>query len=198
LGRLLHARPQTVRTVDAAHRQCTARWWWEPESKTAILESANVIGLAMLPPKQFHPFELATFGLGAVLGAAVRKGAKRCLIGVGGSATNDGGFGLARALGWSFLDRDGEPIERWTGLQSLDRIVAPRRGRGSPEVIAAVDVRNPLLGRRGAAQVYGPQKGLRPREQIFADACLRRLATVFRKQFRRDLARVPGAGAAGG
>ena len=105
---LLRARVQRVKTVDAAHRPCVARWWWEPRTRTAIIESAAVIGLAMLPPRRFHPFQLDTLGLGAVVRAAREKGGRRCLMGIGGSATNDGGFGLARALGWEFLDRSGE------------------------------------------------------------------------------------------
>ena len=88
---LLCARIQRLGTVDAAHRPCSARWWWEPRTKTAIIESAAIVGLAMLPPGRFHPFELDTFGLGAVLRAAAAKGARRCLMGIGGSATNDGG-----------------------------------------------------------------------------------------------------------
>ena len=107
ISRLLAAKVQTIKTVDAAHRPCLAKWWWEPKTKTAIVESATVIGLAMLPSKQFHPFDLDTFGMAAVLRAAAAKGARRCLIGIGGSATNDAGFGLARGLGWEFLDPDG-------------------------------------------------------------------------------------------
>src|SRR5256885_15462697 len=79
ISRLLDANPQSVRTVDAAHRPCRAQWWWEPHSKTAIIESAKVIGLAQLPPKNFHPFDLDTFGLGAALRAAAAKWARRCL-----------------------------------------------------------------------------------------------------------------------
>ena len=96
MGKLINARIQTTPTVDAAHRPCQSQWWWEPKTKTAIIESARVIGLAMLPPGKFHPFALDTFGLGKVIQAAARKGAKRCLVGIGGSATNDGGFGMAR------------------------------------------------------------------------------------------------------
>ena len=103
---LLHAKGYRVKAVDAAHRPCTAKWWWEPGSRTAIIESAAIIGLAMLPPKRFHPFQLDTLGLGAAVRAAARKGARRYLIGIGGSATNDGGFGLARSLGWQFLGRN--------------------------------------------------------------------------------------------
>jgi len=193
MGRLLRAKIQKVKTVDAAHRTCVARWWWEPKTKTAVIESANIIGLAKLPPGQFHPFELDTFGLGAVIRAAAAKSARRCIIGIGGSATNDGGFGMARALGWKFWDRDDAPIERWTELHRLARISAPRRRRWFEELIVAVDVQNPLLGVRGATRVYGPQKGLRGEDFAIGERNLKRLA-------RRSpsAATMPGAGAAGG
>jgi glycerate kinase len=203
MGQLLGAKIQKIKTVDAAHRPCEAHWWWQPKTKTAVIESANVIGLAKLPPGKFHPFELDTFGLGAVIHAAVKKGAKRCLIGIGGSATNDGGFGLARALGWKFFARDGTPIERWTELDQLARITRPKRARLFPELIVAVDVQNPLLGARGATRVYGPQKGLRKRDFAKAEKCLRKLASVCSGGLRpppynRSHATTPGAGAAGG
>jgi glycerate kinase len=119
-------------------------------------------------------------------------------MGIGGSATNDGGFGLARALGWEFLDGEGEPIEQWTELGRLARIRAPKRRRWFSGFVVATDVENRLLGRRGASRVYGPQKGLRPRDFALAERCLGRLARVVRKQFGHDFAREPGAGAAGG
>ena len=191
---LLGARAQRVATVDAAHRRSTARWWWQPQTETAILESAEVIGLAKHPG--CHPYDLDSFGLGAVLRAAWRKGAKRCLIGVGGTATVDGGFGLAQALGWKFLDRDGRAITSWTRLDSLAELRPPDKKMPFAEIVVAVDVANPLLGPRGCARVYGPQKGLT--EFDVADRCLGRLAAVARRQFRRDCASHPGAGAAGG
>ena len=195
---LLKARIQRVRTVDAAHRPCVARWWWEPKTRTAIIESAGVIGLAMLPPERFHPFQLDTLGLGAVVRAAAERGARRCLIGIGGSATNDGAFGLALALGWEFLDRKGELIEQWTGLGRLERIRPPRRRRWFKDVVVATDVGNRLLGQQGATRVYGPQKGLRPEDFALAERCLGRLARVAKAQFGHDFAQAPGAGAAGG
>jgi glycerate 2-kinase len=195
---LLRARSQRVRVVDAAHRPCVAKWWWEPRSRTAIIESAAVIGLAMLPPSRFHPFQLDTFGLGALTRAAAKRGATRCFMGIGGSATNDGGFGLARALGWEFLDRNRHQIERWTDLHRLDRIRAPQRRRWFTQCVVATDVQNPLLGRRGATRVYGPQKGLRRRDFALAESCLSRLARVVRQDFGGNFARVPGSGAAGG
>ena len=195
---LLKAKTQRVRAVDAAHRPSVATWWWEPRTRTAIIESAAVIGLAMLPPRRFHPFQLDTLGLGAVVRAAAKRGARRCLMGLGGSATNDGGFGLARALGWEFLDRKGELIECWTDLRQLERFRAPKRRRWFDALVVASDVQNPLLGRRGATRVYGPQKGLRPRDFALAERCLGRLARVAEQQFGHDFAREPGAGAGGG
>jgi glycerate kinase len=198
LGNLLCAKFRTIKTVDAAHRPCRARWWWEPKTKTAVIESANIIGLAMLPAQKFHPFALDTYGLGAVIRAAQSAGARRCLIGIGGSATNDAGFGLARALGWKFLDRDGHEILRWTALRELETISPPKRRRWFPELIVAVDVQNPLLGLRGATHVFGPQKGLRTADCKPAETNLRRLARIFEKQFGGNLTNHPGYGAAGG
>jgi glycerate kinase len=194
---LRRARPQTVKTEDAAHRPCKATWWWEAKTKTAIIESARIIGLAMLPPGKFHPFELDTFGLGAVLRAAQGQGARQILVGIGGSATNDGGFGLARALGWKFVDKLGHPVERWTELHRL-ACLHPSECRPVESVTVAVDVQNPLLGPRGASRIYGPQKGLGPDDFDLAERCLGQLAGVMGREFKRDFAAVPGAGAAGG
>ena len=198
ISRLLGARRQTIATVNAAHEPIEASWWWEPETKTAIIESAKVIGLALLPRGKFHPFQLDTFGLGAVLQAAAQKGARRCLIGIGGSATNDGGFGMARALGWQFLDRLDQPITRWTGLPALARMEPPRKKKLFPKLTVAVDVQNVLLGARGCSRVYGPQKGLQPGDFAAAESALRRLASVAAKTLKQDFLKTPGAGAAGG
>ncbi len=199
LRRTLQARPRQARTVDAAHRPITAPWWHDAASSTAVVESARVIGLAMLPAGRYHPFELDTFGLAAVLAAAARTGCRRCLLGIGGSATNDGGFGLATALGWRFVDDAGAAVRRWTELSRLRTVIPPEeRPFPNMQITVAVDVQNPLLGPRGATRVYGPQKGVRPEDRAPAEACLRRLAAVARRQLGRDDAARPGSGAAGG
>lgn len=197
LAGLTRARTRRLKTVDAAHRRFVTDWWWESGEKVAIIESARVIGLAMLPPGRFHPFELDTFGLGRVLTEAARLGARRCLLGIGGSATNDGGFGLARALGWKFLDQQAREIDEWWQLIRLTQIVPPRMPL-KLQLTVAVDVRNPLLGRQGCSRVFGPQKGLRPGDLTYAEQCLRRLSEVGRRPRGRDGACQPGAGAAGG
>src|SRR5206468_11929707 len=92
LVRLLKLQERTIATLDAAHAPLQAKWWWDPKTRTAIIESAKIIGLALLPTKKFHPFDLDTFGLGAVLQAAADINARQCLMGIGGSATNDGGL----------------------------------------------------------------------------------------------------------
>jgi len=197
-GGLLRARPRDAKTVDAAHRPCKARWWYEPATKTAIVDSSHAIGLAMLPPGGFHPFKLDTLGLGLLLRSTAKRGAKKCLVGIGGSATNDGGFGMARALGWSFFDGKGKSIEQWTQLHSLKHLRSPAKNDLFKEVIVAVDVANRLLGPRGAARVYGPQKGLRPADFERAESCLHQLKQVVKRELGRDFSRTPGAGAAGG
>lgn len=194
----LHAAEQTAHVVDAAHRPHDARWWFEPTSRTAIVESARAIGLALLPPKQFHPFQLDTRGLGELLLAAAAAGARRCLIGIGGSATNDAGFGMARALGWRFLDRADRDLETWTDLHRLARLQPPRRRHLFPTAIVAVDVQNPLLGPRGCSRIYGPQKGLRPEDIPVAEKNLRQFARIAEAQFPGLSAKEPGTGAAGG
>jgi len=200
LGRHLGAREHVTSTVDAAHRRLDATWWWEPRRRTAIIESARVIGLAMLPPGRFHPFELDTLGLGEVLRAAARQRPRHTLVGVGGSATNDAGFGLARGLGWDFQDRAGNSLTRWTQLGELERLVAPAKRCELGDLIVAVDVRNRLLGKRGCTRIYGPQKGIRPEDVAPAERCLRRLARVVARagRLRPGPAGRPGAGAAGG
>ncbi len=198
MGRPLGAEVQTVRTVDAAHRPIIAQWWWEPKTATAIIESATTIRLALLPAGKFHPFELDTFGLGAMLHAAANAGAKRCLLGIGGSATNDGGFGLARALGWRFCNRRDEDIQRWNELAALARLEPPAARTRFGELVVAVDVQNPLLGPSGCTRIFGPQKGLHTEDFESAERCLARLAAVAEEQSGLKCADEYGAGAAGG
>jgi len=195
-----HAGGKQVRSVvvDAAGRRAVAAWWWNARQRTAIIESARVIGLAMLPAGRFHPFQLGTHGLGMLLCAAARRGAQRCIVGIGGSATNDGGFGMARELGWRFFDQAGEEIRAWTNLSVLARVKAPRKRTWPKQIIVAVDVRNRLLGVGGCTRVYGPQKGLRPEDFEKAEAALRRLTVVTRRTIGRDDSKSDGAGAAGG
>lgn len=195
---LLGAAPQIVNTVDCTGQACEARWWLSSDGSTAIIEAAEVNGLARLPAGQGHPFQRDTYGLGALLQAAAAAGVRRCLVGIGGSATNDGGFGLARALGWRFVDATGRQIKSWALLDQLSAIQAPAAALAIAELVVAVDVSNPLLGPQGATAVYGPQKGLAVGDLPQAERCLRRLAVVCDRALGQPLSELPGAGAAGG
>jgi glycerate kinase len=196
ISKLLDAKPRKIKTINAAHQAIETHWWWNAKTKTAIVESAKIIGLTMLPPKKFHPFRLDTFGLGKILLAAEKLGCRHCIIGIGGSATNDGGFGMARALGWKFLRADKIEITNWIELNLLKQIVAPCALKMT--VTVAVDVENPLLGKSGATRIYGPQKGLRPADFAIAEKSLTQLAVISKKLFGKDFAKISGAGAAGG
>jgi glycerate kinase len=198
MGQLLKARSRPIKTIDAAGRPCASKWWWDPASGTAVIESARVIGLAMLPPGKFHPFELDTGGLAPVITRVARTGARHCIIGIGGSATNDGGFGLARALGWQFVAKGGRLIRSWTGLAALEGVVPPPEVSWPNSMTVAVDVSNRLLGPESATRIYGPQKGLQERDFDFAECCLARLEEAAARWSGKALGQVPGTGAAGG
>lgn len=199
LGHLLKAQRQACNTVDAAGRARVADWWLESGTHTAIIETAQVIGLALHTAGQYHPFQLDTYGIGAVFKQAAQAGVRRLYVGIGGSSTNDGGFGLARALGWRFWDSSGTELRTWTQLDQLARVKAPLNPLSFDELIIAVDVTNPLLGTNGASRIYGPQKGLRDEvDLLHAEACLGRLAKKMTALLDEDYSLHAGAGAAGG
>lgn len=176
---------------------------WLSGEPVAVLELARAVGIARLPAVSWRTASRAgTEGLGRLLRRALEEGARRILLGLGGSASSDGGAGLARALGFRFLDADGEDLPPGgTALARLARIDSPRRLPGPPEVelVAATDVLVPLLGPGGAARTFGPQKGAGPRTVAALERGLTRLAEVVRRDLGGpDLADLPGAGAAGG
>ncbi|MCS7089936.1 MAG: glycerate kinase [Verrucomicrobiota bacterium] len=195
---LMGAQRRILRTVDASGRPIQAPWWWCGRQRLALLESARIIGLALLPRGRFHPFELDTLGLGQALRVVVARGAACVVVGLGGSATNDGGFGMARALGWRFFDKCGHELNRWVDLWRLHEVRAPIEPLSVQSLAVAVDVSNPLLGARGATRIFGPQKGMRPSELALAERCLRQLARVMEARAHTRLASIPGSGAAGG
>lgn len=197
LSQLTGAKPKKSRTIDAAHRPLNGRWWFDGKNNTAIIDSAAIIGLAMLPEKKFHPFQLDTFGLGRILRAAAEAGASNAILGIGGSATNDGGFGLARALGWRFFDKNWDDLEEWWRLRDLAFLREPDRILPL-QITVGVDVGNLLLGPKGCTRIYGPQKGLRQEDFLLAEKCLARMAAVLKQQHGFDGAKISGAGAAGG
>jgi len=171
---------------------------WLAQDKTAVVEMATASGLTLLRTEQRNPLTTTTCGTGQLIQAAVDYGAYRVLLAIGGSATVDGGVGAATALGWKFLTAQGREIGLGGGqLLSIDSIVPPEHAVGAAvEVLCDVD--NPLCGEHGAAQVYGPQKGATPEMVEALDAALAHLAKAVKNQLGRDIAELPGAGAAGG
>lgn len=167
----------------------------------AFVEMAEASGLRRLPGGRRAPLEATTYGTGELIRAALDLGARELVLGIGGSATTDGGTGMASALGVRFLDQAGRPLPPGgAALLRLARIdtagLDPRVRR--VRVTVAADVDNPLVGPEGAAAVYGPQKGASPEDVLLLDSALRRYADVLRCDLGLDLADVPGAGAAGG
>lgn len=169
--------------------------------RTAIVELAAASGLMLVPGGRADPLRATTRGTGELVRAALDTGIARLVLAVGGSATTDGGTGLAGALGVRFLDRSGAELPPGgAALRELARVdtagLDPRIGQ--VDVVVACDVDNPLTGPTGAAHVYGPQKGASGRDVALLDAGLRRLAEVVRRDLDVDVEQAPGAGAAGG
>jgi glycerate 2-kinase len=176
-----------------------ARYGLIDDGRTAVVELATASGLALIPPERRDVRRASTFGFGQLLEAARRGGVGRVIAGIGGSATNDGGAGMAQAAGYLLVGEDGRDLPRGgAALERLARIEPGDYRRWPQEVKVASDVDNPLTGARGASRVYGPQKGAGPREVEELDAALAHLAEVVRRDLGVDLAAVPGAGAAGG
>ena len=177
-----------------------AKYLWIENGRMAVVEMASASGLVLLNPQQRNPLETTTYGTGELIRDAIKRGARKILLGVGGSATVDGGVGAAMALGWQFLDANSKPVGHGGGeLERIARILppaAPRSPRSTFEVLCDVD--NPLCGEQGAARVFGPQKGATPAMVERLDAGLRHLAVLVKTQLGKDIAEAPGAGAAGG
>ncbi|MDS4031444.1 MAG: glycerate kinase [Candidatus Contendobacter sp.] len=172
-----------------------------PARRLAVIEMAAASGLALLPQNQLNPLLTTTLGVGELMASALDLGVLHLIVGIGGSATNDGGVGMATALGVRFLDAGGTPVEPVGGalaaIRRIDSGGLDSRLAGV-RVEAICDVDNPLLGERGAAWVYGPQKGATPAQVRELDAGLANLAAVIEHDLGLDVRDLPGAGAAGG
>ncbi|HVB62939.1 MAG TPA: glycerate kinase [Ktedonobacteraceae bacterium] len=169
--------------------------------QTAVIEMASAAGLPLVPPERRDPRITTTYGVGELILAALDRGCRRFIIGIGGSATNDGGAGMVQALGASLLTSDGTPIARGgAALATLAQIstdtLEPRLRECAVEV--ACDVNNPLCGPMGASAVYGPQKGATPEMVLQLDAALAHYAGIIERDLGLSVAAIPGAGAAGG
>jgi glycerate kinase len=179
----------------------TARYGLIESGRTAVVEMAAASGLVLLPPERRDVRRASTYGFGQLLEAVLEDGVSGVIAGIGGSATNDGGAGMAQALGYRLLDANGKELGRGgAALARLDRIdpSAFDHRWDSVRVKVASDVTNPLIGPRGASAVYGPQKGADAEAVRELDAALARLAAVIERDLGKRVADVPGAGAAGG
>jgi glycerate kinase len=168
---------------------------------TAIIEMASASGYVLVPQDRRNPLETTTYGTGELIKKALEMGSKKIIVGIGGSATNDGGLGMAQALGYEFIGKDGNVLG--FGGKQLEELAGIRAGSlnsllSKAKIEVACDVDNPLYGRRGAAHVYGPQKGAGPKMVERLDKGLINFARIVKEELGKDVASIPGAGAAGG
>jgi glycerate kinase len=181
---------------DALGRRIETRYLWLFDSAKAVIEMSEAAGSRRIAAHERDLFRADTFGFGEMMRDALNRGAREILLGLGGSATNDGGFGMARELGFRFLAGDRELTNGPADLLNLTRILPVEPP--SIQLIAAADVKNPLLGPRGATRVFGPQKGGTSDQLDLLERALARLAEIVSRDLGCDFREMPGAGAAGG
>lgn len=171
------------------------------ETHTAVIEAASVAGLTLIVPEKRNPLYTTTYGVGQIIKDAIKKGVRRFIVGIGGSATNDGGIGMLQALGYEFLDANGNQVP--FGAQGLKTLVSINHHNVIPELKEchfriACDVNNPLCGSLGSSAVYGPQKGATAVMVKQMDQWLQNYAKLACKQYQQADFTIPGTGAAGG
>lgn len=181
----------------------TARYGLLADGETAIIEMAQASGLPLLTTQQMNPMKTTTYGTGELMLAAARRGVKKIIVGIGGSATNDGGVGMAQALGIQFLDRSGRAITQKGAGGMLHKIAGIDVSNIEPmikktQIIVACDVNNPLCGKTGASFVFAPQKGATPAMVSTLDTNLKHLSKIIKTDLGKDVLNLKGAGAGGG
>ncbi len=196
----LGAQPRTTTVRNPVGESVSARWWLTPDTKTAIIEMAEASGLRLIKDYQRDPLRTSTYGTGQLMRAALDAGAQRLLVGVGGSATIDGGSGALQALGWRFMRSGRGEIEQPLSggdLANIASIAAPRE-KIAAQVSVLCDVDSPLLGEVGAVRMFGPQKGLKPGRITEFETGLKHLAYLLSPYLPVGATSLPGSGAAGG
>jgi len=188
-------------SVDALNRPIQSFYGILGDGKTAVIEMAAASGIELLAPEERNPMITSTFGTGLLLKSAMEAGFTEIIIGIGGSATNDGGAGMAQALGFRLLDENDEPIGLGGGcLSQLHRIDSSNvhQNLQKVKITIASDVQNPLLGSSGATYIYGPQKGATPQMVETLEKNMNHFSEILLQEFGIDFSSIPGAGAAGG
>jgi len=190
----------SIQTYDPLMRPITATYGFI-DSATAVIEMAAASGLELLQKGEENPLKTSTYGTGVIMLDAIKKGAGKIITGVGGSATNDAGAGMARAMGAVLKDKNGHELEgNGESLQHLHKVHLEtlKKNIRNTTFVTAVDVDNPLLGPSGATYVYGGQKGADENTKKILEKSLTRFADVMEKQTGKPFRNMPGAGAAGG
>lgn len=196
-----HGQLLSEQVIDPLGKETTAHFGLIDNGQVAVIEMAEASGIQYVNDETKDPYVTTTYGTGQLIKAAIETGAKTIVIGIGGSATNDGGAGMAQALGAKLLDKNGQELAYGgKALVDLEKIDI---GQMMPElsdvkVIIASDVTNPLTGEKGASNVFGPQKGATPEMISVLDKSLSHYADVIKRDLGKDLEHVEGAGAAGG
>jgi glycerate kinase len=187
-----------VNSVNSLNNKIKAYYEWNGKNKTAIIELAVCSGLASIPVKKRNPLKTSTYGTGLLIQHAIQKGAKKIILGLGGSSTNDAGMGIAVALGFNFLDKLGNQLEPvGESLNKIATIIVPKKLPKISFEIAS-DVVNPLFGKNGAAYIYSPQKGASKAQVLLLDKGLKNIALIISKSTGKDISKLKGIGAAGG
>lgn len=190
-----------VRVTGPLNTKVEAEWGIIDGGKTAVIEMASASGLLLVPEKLRDPSKSTSFGTGELIRTALDYGCQKIIIGIGGSATNDGGAGMARALGIKFFDRQNNLLEGGGGeLKELDKIDLGSLDQRlkKTEIVVACDVNNPLTGPKGASHVYGRQKGASPKIAEMLDQALKNYAAIIKRELNIEIEMMAGAGAAGG
>ena len=201
LTKHLHGEFFPVKVHNPLFEIIEASYGYSESGRTAFIEMSAASGLRLIPAEKQNPLNTSTLGTGEMIMDAIRHGAEKIILGIGGSATNDAGIGMAAALGFRFLDHDGNELKpvgaNLEFIQSIDDSTLHYNLAGV-DVQVACDVDNPLTGKRGAAWVYGPQKGATTETILKLDKGLKNFARVVKEKYGKDISRLPGAGAAGG
>ncbi|MCM4174234.1 glycerate kinase [Arenibacter sp. TNZ] len=191
----------TLKVKDPLFRPVSASYIYSPESHIAYIEMAEASGLKLLKDTERNCMQSSTFGTGELIADALEKGATEIILGIGGSATNDGGMGMANALGYLFLDKDGKELDHigrnLIAVKKVDNSNIHPKLR-EVKVKVACDVSNPFYGANGAAKIYAVQKGASLEEVEILDKGLRNYAKIIKEQFGIELQKIAGSGAAGG